>query len=589
MSTSPDNIWITGGGPPAYSLLLQWNGQQWIDHSVPVPPGYPPYLATDGLSMTGPDNAWMLYNNLLEHYDGKVWSVVYIFNGTALPLGVWADPKGNAWVGDGDGNIDEWTPSGVVIQSLSLGTFTGTIWGTGDDDVFVTTIGAIFHYDGNAFTKIYSGKTCGWYEGVKNDVWISGDTILHWDGAAMTDTGIDANFTSTARFDGAGYEGSNDVWFTEFGDPSGALANVFHWDGTQLTTSPIDPASTVTPLGDTRCSGYADGQYIGGKWFIVCDGGGVATLGSNFDLEPVIDPRPGYSMWGTSEDDLYVVTGHELQHWDGSAWSRNGESPAFIIQGLAGTGTGGTSELFGLHDLLSGSDEVDTAYFDLFDGSAWTSFPVTQYVLGDPIQNITSTYPLGPNEAMIVGGHGNAFWFANGTLTPIATGTTADLLDVWGPDSDHLWISGGSGTLLEWERTNPDAFVVDTTFPGAAQDLDFVAGVGDTLWLASRNADDVWRRGSDGTWQDIDARVAATSIVTQGSDGLLISATDSGEVARWNGHTFDIEYYPSWFGLQHLLALPDGTTYLSGQRGTVVNNSRSASGNRRSGDRYSAH
>nr|HEX4314005.1 hypothetical protein [Kofleriaceae bacterium] len=573
VSTGPDNIWITGGGPPAYSLLLQWNGHTWTDHSVPVPPGYPPYLATDGLSMTGPDNAWMLYNNLLEHYDGTAWSVVFIFAGAALPLGVWADAKGDAWVGDGEGNIDLFTQAGDVIDTFSTGGFSGTIWGTADDDLFITTIGGVLHYDGSAVTRIYAGKTCGWYQGVQNDVWISGETILHWDGSAMTETDIEAGHDETAQFDAAGYVGSGDVSFALWGDPGGALAGIIHWDGSGFTTHPIDPASQITPLGDSRCGAFRDAQLIAGTWFVVCDGGAVATLGSDYNLVPVIDPIQGHTMWGTSTTNLYFATGDELQHFDGTTWMRMLDNRILALKGIAGAGSGGADELFGTHELMStDGSEIFTTYFDHFDGATWTSTPLTQYTFGEPILNIADAYPVGPGEALIVGGQGNAFYFANGAVTPIASGTTADLYAVVPVDSDHLWIGGGSGTMLTWDRADPDELAVDPTFPSAttSEDLEYGAGAGGVLWFASVNSDDVWRRGSDGTWQDIDAHVAATSVIADGSDGLLISATDSGEVARWNGHAFAIEYYPSWFGLQRLFALPDGTTYLTGQRGTVI-------------------
>jgi hypothetical protein len=56
------------------------------------------------------------------------------------------------------------------------GVYAGTIWGTAPDDVFISSIGSLLHYDGTggAFTSVYSnGKTAGWCEGVKGDVWIS--------------------------------------------------------------------------------------------------------------------------------------------------------------------------------------------------------------------------------------------------------------------------------------------------------------------------------------------------------------------------------------------------------------------------------
>jgi hypothetical protein len=59
-------------------------------------------------------------------------------------------------------------------------------------------------------------------------------------------------------------------------------------------------------------------------------------------------------------------------------------------------------------------------------------------------------------------------------------------------------------------------------------------------------------------------------MVALAADDVVIAATDSGIVSRWNGTAFAIEYYPAWRGLNRLFALPDGTTYLSGASGIVM-------------------
>ncbi len=230
---------------------------------------------------------------------------------------------------------------------------------------------------------------------------------------------------------------------------------------------------------------------------------------------------------------------------------------------------GAPDELFGSHFIYTGSDSTYTYYVDHYDGSAWTSLQATQYVLGNLAQNINSAFPLGHDEAMYVGRGGTAFHYQNGTLTPITTGTTNDLEFLWGPDADHLSITGLNGTLLSWVRTNPTVFTPDPSMPANTDSLGPIAFAGTTEWILAMNETYAYQRVGSGAWQTVNTVTSPQSIVALSDTDVVVNGNDAGFVSRWNGSAFAFETYPSWNGLQSLYGLPDGTLLLTGENGFV--------------------
>jgi hypothetical protein len=171
---------------------------------------------------------------------------------------------------------------------------------------------------------------------------------------------------------------------------------------------------------------------------------------------------------------------------------------------------------------------------------------------------------------MVVGGQGVAFHYQAGALTPIASGTTNDLRGIWGPDADHLTIVGTAGTVLTWDRNSPTVFAPDATFPTTTDDLQHVAHAGKTTWIVPQNQVHVYRKPGDGSWQVVPSAVVPMDIAAVSDDTVVLSATDSGSVARWDGTAFNIEYYPSAELLSHLYALPDGTMVIGGLDGVAT-------------------
>ena len=565
-SSSPNNLWLIGGGPPSYAAVMQWDGQKWTSHRPPVPPGAPPFLLPMALSTLGPDNTWLIYDNVIEQWNGSAWTIIDALNSTATLNGVWVDPNGDGWVTSADGNIRRYH-DGQLAQILPVGALIGAIWGTGTDDVFVASIGALFHYDGNTFKIVYRGNTVSSFQGVRNDVWISGagGGIVHWDGTTATDLSP-AGLTSQDEVGAAHYENRNDVsWVSN----NGSMTYV-HWDGTQVATTPI--ATAYSALGDNACNDLGSATLIGDKFVLFCANGEVDTFARSSSAAPIqtdiviapfqAAPPSNQTMWGTSSSNIYLANS-DVRHWDGSAWTSLHRQSQISVVGLVGT-----DELFGIRVVDAGPNEAN--FVEHFDGSTWTSLVATQYPIGANESNINFIYPLGPDEAILVGGNGTALHYKTGSLTPIAAGTTATLTAILATDADHLSITGSDGTLLQWQRSDPKVFTRDPSFPATADNLLAIVHAGTTTWMVASQQDHVYRKTDGGAWQTVSTPGFPIAIAATDDNNVVANTSDSGIVDRWDGTAFNREYYPSWRGLRGLSALPDGTMLLTGLEGMIM-------------------
>src|SRR5262249_55402295 len=154
------------------------------------------------------------------------------------------------------------------------------------------------------------------------------------------------------------------------------------------------------------------------------------------------------------------------------------------VTGIAHTGVNGENELFSLGYTLNFLPNSYEYVFSAnrYDGQTWTS---TELLRAPPFgARLASIYAIKSGEAMVVGDAGRAFWYHGGVWTQITTNVTTDLLSAWGPDPDHLYITGTHGTVLMWERSNPTVMMPDTTFPATTSDLGTVSGADGEVWIA---------------------------------------------------------------------------------------------------------
>ena len=152
-ATSPDNAWAVGeyyNGTVNQTLIEHWNGKTWKVQSSPDPSGSSNNNYLDGVTATGPDNAWAVgfsdYGStdqtLIEHWNGKTWKVQPSVDPSGstqdnLLLGIAATSSKNAWAVGWDLNsstaetmVQHWDGTEWTIQaSANPGTYGAALYG----------------------------------------------------------------------------------------------------------------------------------------------------------------------------------------------------------------------------------------------------------------------------------------------------------------------------------------------------------------------------------------------------------------------------------------------------------------------------
>jgi hypothetical protein len=241
----------------------------------------------------------------------------------------------------------------------------------------------------------------------------------------------------------------------------------------------------------TGCGGGSGGN--GGPWRAYSAPGtfGVTALwafapndvwaGSNMILHfdgsaftPVTTPAIGFvtDFWGFAPDDLYAVSGTDLLHWDGAAWSLIDFAGAIDPTDL--TAIWGTSG----GDLWLG-DSLNGQVFH-WNGTAWST-GITQTVAVQDLWGVAG----GPVFAG--GAFGLSQWTGSAWID-ISDNVVTDATGLWGFGASDVWAASDFGTLARW-----DGAAWNDTLP--AGDPNFNDG-NKSLWGVA--PDDVWAAGDGG-------------------------------------------------------------------------------------------
>jgi hypothetical protein len=551
--TGNDNIWLWG----ARGTIAQWDGQQWTWQHPPALPGQDTVALPWQITGRSKNDMWLILESAVEHWDGATWTIVLAgpTNVAEYYTDVWVAPSGDVWVVSPAGVYRSQNGGPFVLMLME--TDLGGVWGTADNDIFIGGGGTITHYDGSNFTLQYvaNDKGFGSLMGFPNDVWTSGEnnTLMHYDGAQWSD--VPTGLGSAAQpfvIRGVAARASNDVWWII--NNASQNETFLHWDGTQVSQYPLSLAS----YGDSCCPTWGGAAIIDGRWWLVTDNGGIYTKVSDDTLQPIISPAySGMWMWGASDNDMYFAGGTEMQHWDGSAMTTIPTPWLESIDGVAGAGIGGADELFsyGLQDALH------------FDGQVWTQ---TDLLSGSiDTARFTDVRALGAGDAMYLGAHGFALHYQNGIFIPIATGTTADLIAAWGPDRDHLWISGTQGTVLQWNRNTPGVFTPAVGSPVTTNDLGQIAGVGSQVWIADPGTTflSIW----DGSaWSQVDPGSVVQGVYAVNSkEAVITQQSGNGQITRWDGTEFTYEDFRYETTMNSVFEPPGGHMWLTNGDGVV--------------------
>jgi hypothetical protein len=229
---SATNAWAVGvaGTPSGGSkpLILHWNGKKWALFAAPAVAGVQAYLnRVTGLAA---NNLWAVgtaftnsgaASTLIEHFDGKHWSVV-----TSPNPGVYGSQLGGI---SGSSATDVWADGGTFTNPS--GTYV-TLTEHWDGKAWSVVASPNANNLNNVFNAVVSiSPTDAWAVG---DYWTGTastfDTLTeHWDGKSWKIVASPSFPTSTALW-GVTASSANSVWIAgQITSSTGTL--IMHWNG----------------------------------------------------------------------------------------------------------------------------------------------------------------------------------------------------------------------------------------------------------------------------------------------------------------------------------------------------------------------
>jgi len=438
---SPTAVYALGGGRFGSNSLLFYNGSNWT--ALPDPPE-----GSRAIWGTGPEDLFVVADGDVYHYDGHTWDVVL----------------------DGQQPLFD-------------------IWGSSDRDVFVAGgAGIILHYDGSAWSRMLIGITnrCLWGTS-SHDVYAAGDggSVLHYDGSTWTSMST-GNFWELT---GIWASSSSDIYCVGVDGTSGYEGTVFHYDGSSWRPVANAPQRLWNVWGSSSTDVFAVGDngtvlhYDGVAW------------------SPIGGPVWAGGIWGSSSHDVFIVGGDgnfsdqhvdggSILHYDGTGWQRQATSLTHTIS-IAGIGGSSATDVYfigewlgrgyralqhfdgsifdagfelngeygGLEDVWAAAPDAvwivgGTDRVDLFDGSFsdWTIGYAPAGCEWQLDEGATSVWATSRVNAFVVAGEPGAIVHYDGaTWTPMTTGTTSRLSDIWGSSETDVFAVGQTGAVLHYD------------------------------------------------------------------------------------------------------------------------------------------
>lgn len=399
--------------------VLHYDGREWTEGSTGAA------ATVYGLGGTAPNDVWAVgVRGAIAHYDGTRWATQS--SGTSDQLNcVWASSAIDVYVG-GRG--------GALLHSTGNGTWTRVpialasdrvlaLWGSGPNDVYLTGIGEIWHFNGTAWSAqtlppavamaapyLYSI----WGSG-PTDVWAVGEggTILHSDGTAWRSVSSGTTLFLNA-VDGTS---PSNVWAI------GEAGLVLRWDG--LAWQSV-PSGTTSELFGLKVS--QDRVIVTSPGTLLEFGLGVPTI-SQFQL-PTTEGL--FGVWASARNDVFAIAGTSVFHFDGTQWTDLVTNSLDELWAVWGSGP---NDVFAV-------GEVGAIY--RYDGMGWTKQD------SGTMANLTSVWGSGPTDVYAVGGEGSLLHYDGTAWTALPTGTFDRFFSVWGSGATDVFAVAEKGRILHW-------------------------------------------------------------------------------------------------------------------------------------------
>ena len=465
-AAAPNDVWAVGGA----GTILHYNGSFW-DY---VPGGQGANL--NGIWGSSASDIWAVGEGIILHYDGKTWSKS---QSNAFRLqGVFGLGPNDIWA-VGEATILHYTgaPGWQSVGGLPVGGgFMRAVWASAANDVWVVgerTVlnnGTLLHWNGAAWTQtdvIGVNLHCIWGSG-PNDIWVGGDFqgMLHKTTAWAP---VDQKFNSQVW--AVSGTGPKDAWVT------GRDGQMVYWDGVSWT---LRSAPVTYYMRSLVSVGPSDVWALG-------EGGAIEHWDGTLWSDATRGIEVGFwaDIHGRSADDIWAVgQGGISAHWDGTRWAK--------------VDTGAKVDLNGVRVLM--------------DGSAWA-----------------------------VGRSGTIMHLQAGVWSgPVAGGTANTLLKIWAASPTAIWAVGEVGTILRYDGTKwaPDP----TAPPNPALTLGDVIGFApNDVWAVGRAPATVLHY--NGTTWAVQSKAPSDGGVTDVYTRILIWGTSNkdlwvfgdGAASHWDG------------------------------------------------------
>lgn len=344
--TGPNNIWAAGGSNTAH-----WDGAEWTFESHAVGDLVAVWTSSrddvwavgesgsilhrdevgwDVIShgqrdtwravwSSSPDDTWVVGQSFAR-WDGEQWS--YLDDccegccGEQLNA-MWGLPSGDIWAVGDNGVVVHWDGTRWSrLESLYDAWDLTSVFATGEADIWVVGTSwsslkykhSAYHWDGSSWSLVVDNddsRILGdrvWGTG-RNDVWISSfPSALQWNGSRWIHHDLDQNLECEGGYaESVMWGASDDMWLLTIVENC-TVAWINHWNGTSWSTEEIDypgvlRSAWTAPSGDTWLVGESTIARWDGSELTSCE------LDEGYEL---------FSIWGTSDDDITIVTDQGL-------------------------------------------------------------------------------------------------------------------------------------------------------------------------------------------------------------------------------------------------------------------------------------
>lgn len=446
---------------------------------------------------------------------------------------------GGAGGGSDAGPADSGVRWVVIYGGESTGAF---------EDLFVAGPSAVWTsgasvglWNGSAWAKQGGAAGLPLWGTSPTDLWgVARDRVTRWNGAAWTPVRVWPQCTEGPALHAVNGVSTDDVWVV------GEFGATCHWNGSSWS---FPVSGTPKALRTVWASASSDVWAAGDKGTLLhWNGLSWTSFTSGLSAAHSLS-----ASWGLSSDDVWVggqdVYGGTpaVLHWNGNAWR--------VFWGVSGTSFGGTSA----SDVWASStawSQNPTALAYRWNGTSWDAGTVAL----DAVRSRGS-------ELWAVNGGDLARWNGGEWEVRVQHSVPEDLGRLWSPPTGSVWAVVAPNRVLEWQggtariHTLPD--------PGWPTWARGISGTSDSdVWVVGEDDGtafqwngSAWSLAYPSAYVDSVWSLSATSVWFAGAVG---------QVARWNGNSFEEVRPTDWNPLVDIWAGSATDVWACGSSGRTV-------------------